>query len=154
MRCGGQRLHCRAMTPAVVTTRADRGQVLDSVGLFALFGGLLLQRLLVDGGGVWHAVGFFVLPDVALLYGMAPGLVKGQLHPRAVPLYNALHSFVGPAVLGAIAVAGGASGVLGEAGSWIAAALAWAAHIAADRSMGYGPRTAEGFQRGRVAVSD
>ena len=118
-----------------------------------LVGGLIWWAV-TGRGGMWWAVGFFVMPDVALLYGMAPGLVKGQLHPRAVPLYNALHSFVGPVVLGAIAVAGAVSGVLGDAGSWSAAALAWAAHIAADRGMGYGPRTAEGFQRGRVAGSD
>ena len=121
--------------------------MLDSVGLFLLLVGLLLQRLFVDGGGVWHAVGFFLMPDVALLYGIARGLAKGQLHPRAVPLYNALHSFFGPALLGVVAVAGAASGVLAGDGSWIVAALAWAAHIAADRSMGYGFRTAEGFQR-------
>ena len=133
------------MTPTA--PRADRGRVLDSVGLFLLFGGLLLQRLFADGSGVWYAVGFFLMPDVALLYGMAPGLAKGQLHPRAVPLYNALHSFVGPALLGVIAVAGAASGPLVGDGSWIVAALAWATHIAADRSMGYGLRTAEGFQR-------
>ena len=89
---------------------------------------------------VWYAVAFAVAPDLALLAGYAPDLAKGQLHPRAVRLYNALHSFVGPAVLGIAALL-----VPGDA--WLVAALAWALHISLDRSLGYGFRTPDGFQR-------
>ena len=32
-------------------------------------------------------------------------------------------------------------------GAWLAGGLAWAAHIAIDRSLGFGLRTKEGFQR-------
>jgi hypothetical protein len=31
--------------------------------------------------------------------------------------------------------------------SWIGAALAWATHIMVDRTVGYGMRTPEGYQR-------
>jgi hypothetical protein len=31
---------------------------------------------------------------------------------------------------------------------WLAAGLAWSAHISFDRSLGFGLRTPEGFQRG------
>ena len=46
--------------------------------------------------GWWQFFAFGAAPDIALFVGIAPGLAKGQLHPRAVPLYNALHRFAGP----------------------------------------------------------
>jgi hypothetical protein len=55
----------------------------------------------------WQAVAFALAPDAAVLYGIAPGLARGQLHPRAVPLYNALHRFWGPLVLAVAALAAG-----------------------------------------------
>jgi hypothetical protein len=81
---------------------------------------------------------FFLVPDSALAYGAAPGLERGQLHPRAVPLHNALHSFAAPVCLMV-------------AGIWLppivlAAGLVWAAHISLDRGLGFGPRSKEGFQ--------
>ncbi len=80
-------------------------------------------------------------PDVALLLGVGRGLAPGRLHPRAVPLYNALHHPAGPLALGALA----AAGVVGAGPG--AAALAWGFHIAMDRAAGYGLRTRDGFQR-------
>jgi hypothetical protein len=82
-------------------------------------------------------------PDLALLFGAGTGLAPGQLHPRAVPLYNALHRLAGPAAL----VAAAGAGILG--GAWLVAGLAWGAHVALDRTVGYGLRTPEGHQRGR-----
>lgn len=90
----------------------------------------------------WQAVAFGVAPDVALFLGVGSGLVKGQLHPRAVPLYNALHRFWGPVAL-ALAVA---VGLIPSA--FLVGALAWAFHVALDRSIGYGLRTPDGFQGG------
>jgi hypothetical protein len=87
----------------------------------------------------WLVVAFLLGPDIALFAGMGSGLEKGQLHPRAVPLYNALHRYWGPAALAA------ASLVLPD---WcLVAALAWAVHISVDRAVGYRLRTREGFQR-------
>ena len=80
------------------------------------------------------------MPDVALFVGIAPGLAKGQLHSRAVPLYNALHRFTGPL---ALAIAAAAFLPLG----YLVGALAWGLHIAVDRVAGYGLRTPDGFQR-------
>ncbi len=79
--------------------------------------------------------------NLALFAGIGRGLAPGQLHPRAVPLYNALHRLVGPAALAVASI------WLGEA--WRVAAMAWAAHVALDRAVGYWLRTREGFQRGR-----
>jgi hypothetical protein len=90
----------------------------------------------------WQAVAFALAPDAAVLYGIAPGLARGQLHPRAVPLYNALHRFWGPLVLAVAALAAGLP--LG----YVAGSLAWAAHDAFDRAIGLRPRAPDGFQGG------
>jgi hypothetical protein len=82
-------------------------------------------------------------PDLALLFGAGAGLAPGQIHPRAVPLYNAVHRLTGPALLTGAA----AAGLIGP--GWLVAGLAWAAHVALDRTVGYGLRTPEGHQRGR-----
>ena len=87
----------------------------------------------------WLVVGFLLGPDVALFLGIGSGLEKGQLHPRAVPVYNALHRYWGPAALALASV------LLPE--GWLAAALAWGVHVSLDRAIGYGLRTPEGFQR-------
>jgi hypothetical protein len=89
----------------------------------------------------WMAVAFGLGPDLALILGAGPGLEKGQLHPRAVPLYNLLHRFWGPVVLAAVA----AAGLIPSA--FLVGALAWAFHIALDRSVGYELRAPDGFQR-------
>jgi hypothetical protein len=87
----------------------------------------------------WLVVVFLLGPDIALFVGIGSGLEKGQLHPRAVPLYNVLHRYWGPAALALASI------VLPE--GWLAAALAWALHVSVDRTVGYGLRTREGFQR-------
>lgn len=89
----------------------------------------------------WMAVAFGLGPDIAMLFGAGTGLEKGQLHPRAVPLYNLLHRFWGPAALTLVA----ATGLISP--SFFVGALAWAFHIALDRSVGYDLRTPDGFQR-------
>ena len=58
-----------------------------------------------------------------------------------MPAYNALHRPAGPAAL-ALAVP-----LAGLGAGWLVAALAWAAHIALDRSLGFGLRTRDGFPR-------
>jgi hypothetical protein len=92
------------------------------------------------GTGWWQFFAFGALPDIALFAGIGTGLAQGQLHPRAVPLYNALHRFAGPIALGALAV------VFLPAG-YLVGAFAWGVHIAVDRVAGYGLRTPDGFQR-------
>jgi hypothetical protein len=109
---------------------------LASVALIAAIVVLLLR----PGGGGWHVFAFAVMPDIALLLGMSPAMAKGQLHPRAVPLYNALHHPSGPALLAVASIWLGAP--------WTLGALAWATHIAVDRAAGYGPRGRDGFIRG------
>jgi hypothetical protein len=91
--------------------------------------------------GWWPVVAFGLGPDLALFLGAGKGLERGQLHPRAVPLYNAVHRFWGPLVLAAFAL------VASLPAAWLVAALTWATHIAIDRAVGYGLRAPDGFQR-------
>ena len=71
---------------------------------------------------------------------MLLGLARGQLDPRAVTFYNAVPRYWAPDVLVAVTLE-----LL--APEWLAAGLAWIAHISFDRSLGFGLRTREGFQR-------
>ena len=109
----------------------------------ALAAVLLVAAVLagLEEGGWWQLAAFGVGPDLALLLGAGRGLARGQLHPRAVPVYNAVHRFWGPAALGALALAGVVST------GFVGGALAWALHVAVDRGVGYGLRTRDGFQR-------
>ncbi len=120
------------------TVLAQRLPVARRIAYGALFAGSLAAAIAVSSAGTWQIWVFLVLPDVALLLGMGRGLERGRLHPRAVPLYNALHRLAGPAALGIASI------WLGP--EWLAGALAWAAHIFIDRSVGYGFRSRDGYQ--------
>jgi hypothetical protein len=110
----------------------------------AVFAALVAAVVAVPGHGVpwWVVLAVGLAPDLPLLAGITPGLAQGQLAPRAVPAYNAVHRAWAPLPLLALA----AAGVVDR--GWIAAALAWGAHIAWDRALGYRLRARDGFQRG------
>ena len=109
-----------------------------AAGLFAA----IVVVIATEGTGYWQFAAFGLGPDLALLAGAGSGLAKGQLHPRAVPLYNALHRFWGQvALLVAVLLADLSAG-------YVVGAFAWGLHIAVDRAVGYGLRTRDGFQRG------
>jgi hypothetical protein len=85
----------------------------------------------LTGQSWWVYLILFLSPDLsffAYLLGNRPGSV----------VYNALHSYVGPALIGFL-------------GYWIAqpvavaVALIWTAHIGFDRLLGYGLKYAIGF---------
>lgn len=100
---------------------------------------LAIYVLVVHQAAWWPFAVFLIAPDITFLVGLQPGLQRGQLARRAVPVYNAAHRFWAPAVLVILSfVLGGWAGT--------AAGLAWCAHIAIDRSFGFGLRTPEGFQ--------
>ncbi|MGR6970096.1 DUF4260 family protein [Streptomyces cynarae] len=91
------------------------------------------------------ALVFLVLPDLTFLVALdeAPRMAKGQLAPRAVPYYNAMHRALVPLALMALYTV--------APFAWAPAFTAlcgWLAHISYDRAFGYGLRTEEGFQRG------
>ena len=123
------------------TARERRGRRLAYAGLAAFLLLLAVTLAVREATGWWQLAAFGLGPDAALLAGIGTGLERGQLHPRALPLYNLLHRFLGPAALFLAAV------LLSLPAGWVVGALAWGVHVAADRAFGYGLRTREGFQR-------
>jgi len=121
-------------------TRTARRRSASAALAAALLAAALFELLRHDTGW-WQFFAFGAMPDLALLLGIGSGLAKGQLHPRAVPLYNTLHRFAGPLALAVLVVA--ASLPTGH----LVGAIAWGLHIAVDRVSGYGLRTRDGFQR-------
>jgi hypothetical protein len=125
--------------PQSETTRRFARRLGWGIAAAALLAGTVFQ--VQDHGGGWLALGFALMPDLGLLAGIDRGLQKGQLAPRAVPIYNALHRLVGPVVLALLVFVGVLPSI------WLSAALSWALHVAIDRAVGYGLRGSDGFQR-------
>jgi hypothetical protein len=127
--------------PAWLATARRTGWL--GLGLAALaFGGLE-----VANHGPWALallIALLVAPDLTFFMGLkqARQTEPGQLPPGAVPWYNAAHRAWVPVLLLAVYTVSPLT--------WaplFAAGLGWLAHIALDRSMGYGLRSAAGFQR-------
>jgi hypothetical protein len=129
-----------ALTTEAVAGRGPAGRIAYATLAAALLAAIVLE-LARHGTGYWQLAVLVLAPDLALFLGAAPGLARGQLHPRAVGLYNLLHRYWGPLVLTGLA----AFAVIPL--GWLVGALAWALHISLDRALGYGLRTRDGFQR-------
>lgn len=116
---------------------------------FAVLGaGAFALGLILAGVGTWQLWAFAIAPDLTFL----PGLGRtrpGQLHPRAVPFYNAAHRLWVPLALGAGLAALTELGIVPRAAAagWLAGACAWVAHIGTDNALGFGLRERNGFQR-------
>jgi len=112
---------------------------------YGALAGLLLVAIVLEAvkyaTGYWQIAAFGLGPDLALFYGAAANLERGQLHPRAVRLYNLVHRYRLP-----LALALAASFGLLPLGYFVGS-LAWAFHVSLDRALGYGLRTRDGFQR-------
>jgi len=111
-------------------------------GLAVALLGSILALLIRSDADWWLAVVFALAPDLGVLDGIAAGPARGQLHPRAVPLDNALHRFWGPVGLIIVTVAAGLPR------AWLAAGLGWGFHVAFDRAIGLRLRSRDGFKRG------
>jgi hypothetical protein len=88
---------------------------------------------------------FGIVPHLTVLVGFGQPHARGQLAPRAVPLFNALHHPAVPLAVLGLAV----TGVLPP--FWLVGALAWLSHIVVDRGFGDGPRTADGYVRANAS---
>ncbi|MEO0557673.1 MAG: DUF4260 domain-containing protein [Bacteroidota bacterium] len=90
----------------------------------------------------WLFAALILVPDLGMLGYLASSSV-GAL------TYNAVHTYVAPALLAGLVIP------LGWA--WgVPVALVWAAHIGFDRALGYGLKSPESFQQthlGRVGRS-
>jgi len=86
---------------------------------------------------------FGIVPHMTAMLGIGLPHARGQLAPRAVPLFNAAHQPVMPlAVLGLAA-----AGVLSP--FFLVGALAWFSHIVTDWAFDKGLRTRDGYLRSR-----
>lgn len=112
----------------------------DGMGARSGHGPLRPSRLLRVEGAVVAAgaIGAYVLRDASLLLFVAAILLPDLaiaaylLSPRAGAIaYNAVHTYVGPAILLAAGV------VAGEALA-VDLGLIWAAHVGVDRAVGLG----------------
>lgn len=84
------------------------------------------------GGGWGWLAALSLVPDVTLL-----GYLAG---PRVgAALYNAGHSYLGPALLAA-------AGLVATTPALWLGALIWVAHVGFDRALGYGLKHASGFR--------
>jgi hypothetical protein len=80
----------------------------------------------------WLLAILFLAPDLPMI-----GYLAG---PRVGAMtYNAAHVLVGPSILALI-------GVLGDRDTWTAVSLIWFAHIAIDRTFGYGLKEPTDFR--------
>ncbi|MEU6672637.1 DUF4260 family protein [Streptomyces sp. NPDC046925] len=87
----------------------------------------------------------FIAPDLSFFVGASGPHRHGQLPRGTVGAYNLVHRPVGPLVWMTV-VALLADGP-GQNAAPFTFGLAWLLHIALDRSLGYGLRTPDGWQR-------
>lgn len=92
----------------------------------------------------WQFWLFMLAPDLPLFAGGGRGLQRGQMHPRAVPFYNATHRLAGPLALTAL---GSCVFAVIDAPGALVAGTAWLAHVGLDRGFGFGLRDRSGFVR-------
>ena len=125
-------------TDAGLASAPAGGQVRGGVSLLLkLEGGLelgaaILAYGVLGGGWLMFAV-LLLVPDLSML-----GYLAGNRIGAAV--YNAAHTYLTPALLAGLAWAL-------HAPEWVTlVALIWAAHIGADRLLGFGLKYPEGFK--------
>ena len=127
------------------TRRAGGLAIARRLGWLAAFGaaiGFAAFEVIEHGLGPLPIVAFLIMPDLAMLAGIGQPHLPRQLPARAVPVYNLLHQPLLPIAVVVIAL------ILPLDLFWFVAGLAWFAHIAIDRAVGYGQRTPDGWQRG------
>jgi hypothetical protein len=115
------------------------GWIVAGLGL-AVFANMLAAD---HGLGIIPVLLFGIVPHLTVLLGIGRPHARGQLAPRAVPLFNAMHQPALPLVLLGLAMAGILSTF------WLVGALAWLGHIVVDLGFGDGLRTADGWRRRR-----
>jgi hypothetical protein len=115
------------------------GWIVAGLGL-AVFANMLAAD---HGPGIIPVLLFGIVPHLTVLWGIGQPHARGQLAPRAVPLFNAMHQPALPLVLLGL----GLAGILST--FWLVGALAWLGHIVVDLGFGDGLRTADGWRRRR-----
>lgn len=105
------------------------GTLLRLEGLVVLAFAILLYGR-SEGSWLLFAL-LFLVPDVSMV-----GYLKDE--KLGATIYNAVHTYLGPGLLGTAALGAG-NEILGRL------ALIWVSHIAADRLLGFGLKYPSGF---------
>ena len=90
--------------------------------------------------GLFPLLLFGILPKLPFFIGIGQPTERGQLPPRAVVGWNAMHHPAVPLALLGVA----ATGLLPI--FWTVSALAWLSHVVVDWGLGDGLRSADGFR--------
>jgi F420H(2)-dependent quinone reductase len=98
------------------------------------------------GVGLVPLLLFGIVPHLPALAGIGRPLARGQLAPRAVPLFNAMHQPALPLAVAVLAATGALSPF------WLVGALAWLSHIVVDWGFAKGLRTRDGYVRGSAGA--
>jgi hypothetical protein len=124
------------LVETVVTVRGGVRAILRVEGAALAFAAIAAYAHL---GGRWPLFAVLILaPDLSFL-GYLAGARIGAV------AYNAMHSTVGPIMLGAFGA------ILGQHLA-ILIALIWIAHVGFDRAMGYGLKYAGGFRNTHLGL--
>ncbi|GAA2587170.1 MULTISPECIES: DUF4260 family protein [Streptomyces] len=120
-------------------------------GAWALLSVFLLAWTVLEmvnhgGGTIPLGILGFIAPDLTLFVGPSGPREPGQLPRGKVPAYNLVHRPIVP-LLGLIVVPFLPGEGPGANVGLFTFALGWLLHIASDRTLGYGLRTADGWQR-------
>jgi hypothetical protein len=114
------------------TSAAATGSVLVLLRLEGLAVAAVTAALYARTGASWWLfVALWLTPDLSML-----GYLAGPC--RGARSYNAVHTYVVPAVLAL-------SGLLLHVNAVLPFALIWANHIGVDRLLGYGLKYSDGF---------
>jgi deazaflavin-dependent oxidoreductase (nitroreductase family) len=109
--------------------------IVPGIGL-ALFASVQANA---HGVGLVPLLVFGIVPHLTVALGIGQPHARGQLAPRAVPIFNAMHHPALPLAVLGLAVAN----VLPP--FWLVGALAWLGHIVVDWAKGDGLRDADGY---------
>ncbi|MGW0083696.1 DUF4260 family protein [Streptomyces sp. NPDC003393] len=131
------------------TTRSSAsGPVRGAWALLAVFllAWTVLEMVNHSGATIPLGIAGFIAPDLTLFVGPGGPHEPGQLPRGRVAAYNLVHRPVVP-VLGLVVVPFLPGDGPGANVGLFTFALGWLLHIASDRALGYGLRTADGWQR-------
>jgi hypothetical protein len=136
------------------TTAPARGGGPRPVTIQRLEGGAvaalaMAATIVISPGMWWFPLALFLAFDLSMV-GYARSTALGAA------LYNVVHTYVWPAVLGGLALLVNPS--VPAATRWLAlVALAWAFHVGVDRALGYGLKLPDAFTHthlGRIGRPD
>ncbi|CAM5230960.1 membrane protein [Streptomyces spiroverticillatus] len=132
--------------------RANRSSASGPVrGAWAVLAVFLLAWTVLEmvnhgGGTIPLGIAGFIAPCLTRFFGPAGPHEPGQLPRGRVPAYNLVHRPIGPVLVLVVVPFLPGDGPGANVGLFTFG-LAWLLHIAADRALGHGLRTADGRQR-------